>query len=34
MSAPQSDAFKKAVIESKQITSKPSVDDLLRMYGM
>lgn len=33
MSAPQSDAFKKAVSDSKKLTSKPSNDDLLQLYG-
>jgi hypothetical protein len=33
MSAPQSDAFKKAVVDSKKLTSKPSNDDLLELYG-
>jgi diazepam-binding inhibitor (GABA receptor modulating acyl-CoA-binding protein) len=33
MSAPQSDAFKKAVTDSKKLTSKPSNDDLLQLYG-
>lgn len=33
MSAPQSDAFKKAVSDSKKLTSKPSNDDLLELYG-
>jgi diazepam-binding inhibitor (GABA receptor modulating acyl-CoA-binding protein) len=33
MSAPQSPAFKKAVVDSKKLTSKPSNDDLLQLYG-
>lgn len=33
MSAPQSDAFKKAVVDSKKLTSKPSNEDLLEIYG-
>lgn len=33
MSAPQSEAFKKAVVDSKKLTSKPSNDDLLALYG-
>jgi len=33
MSAPQSEAFKKAVADSKKLTSKPSNDDLLQLYG-
>jgi diazepam-binding inhibitor (GABA receptor modulating acyl-CoA-binding protein) len=33
MSAPQSDAFKKAVDDSKKLTSKPSNDELLELYG-
>lgn len=33
MSAPQSEAFKKAVEDSKKLTSKPSNDDLLELYG-
>ncbi|POR36296.1 Acyl-CoA-binding protein 1 [Tolypocladium paradoxum] len=32
MSAPQSEAFKKAVADSKKLTSKPSSDDLLALY--
>ncbi|KAI9171134.1 Acyl-CoA-binding protein [Paramyrothecium foliicola] len=32
MSAPQSDAFKKAVVDSKKLTSKPSNEDLLDLY--
>lgn len=34
MSAPQSDAFKKAVVDSKKLTSKPSNDDLLEIYAL
>jgi hypothetical protein len=34
MSAPQSAAFKKAVEDSKKLTSKPSNDQLLDLYGM
>ncbi|KAL2266965.1 hypothetical protein VTJ83DRAFT_4242 [Remersonia thermophila] len=34
MSAPQSDAFKQAVIDSKKLTSKPSNEDLLEIYGL
>jgi len=33
MATPQSDAFKKAVVDSKKLTSKPSNDDLLEIYG-
>lgn len=33
MSVPQSEAFKKAVQDSKKLTSKPSNDDLLQLYG-
>ncbi|KYK59348.1 acyl CoA binding protein [Drechmeria coniospora] len=34
MSPPtQSEAFKKAVVDSKKLTSKPSSDDLLALYG-
>jgi hypothetical protein len=33
MSAPQSEAFKQAVIDSKKLTSKPSNEDLLELYG-
>jgi acyl-CoA-binding protein len=29
----QSEAFKKAVVDSKKLTSKPSNEDLLEMYG-
>ncbi|ODA77681.1 hypothetical protein RJ55_06283 [Drechmeria coniospora] len=35
MSPPtQSEAFKKAVVDSKKLTSKPSSDDLLALYGL
>ena len=34
MSAPQSEAFKTAVADSKKLTSKPSNDDLLELYGV
>ncbi|KAK0645652.1 acyl-CoA-binding protein [Cercophora newfieldiana] len=34
MSAPQSDAFKKAVVDSKKLTSKPSNEDLLEIYAL
>lgn len=33
MSTPQSEAFKQAVIDSKKLTSKPSNEDLLELYG-
>lgn len=34
MSAPaQSEAFKKAVVDSKKLTSKPTNEDLLELYG-
>lgn len=29
----QSEAFKQAVIDSKKLTSKPSNDELLELYG-
>lgn len=29
----QSEAFQKAVVDSKKLTSKPSNDDLLEIYG-
>ena len=29
----QSEAFEKAVADSKKLTSKPSNDDLLELYG-
>ncbi|TPX18923.1 uncharacterized protein E0L32_011401 [Thyridium curvatum] len=32
--AAQSDAFKQAVIDSKKLTSKPSNEDLLEIYGL
>ncbi|KAH7328259.1 acyl CoA binding protein [Stachybotrys elegans] len=34
MSAPQSDAFKQAVIDSKKLTSKPGNDELLELYAL
>ncbi|KAL2691777.1 hypothetical protein Neosp_002168 [[Neocosmospora] mangrovei] len=33
MAAPQSDAFKKAIEDSKKLTSKPGPDELLQLYG-
>lgn len=33
MSAPKSAAFERAVADSKKLTSKPSNDDLLELYG-
>ncbi len=33
MAPPQSEAFKKAVEDSKKLTSKPGNDDLLQLYG-
>lgn len=33
MSVTQSEAFKKAVVDSKKLTSKPSNEDLLDLYG-
>jgi diazepam-binding inhibitor (GABA receptor modulating acyl-CoA-binding protein) len=33
MSAPQSEAFKKAVEDSKKLTSKPGPTELLELYG-
>lgn len=33
MPAPQSDAFKKAIVDSKKLVSKPSNDELLELYG-
>jgi hypothetical protein len=33
MSAPQSDAFKQAVVDSKKLTAKPTNDELLELYG-
>ncbi|GAB1316678.1 hypothetical protein MFIFM68171_06888 [Madurella fahalii] len=32
--AAQSEAFRKAVIDSKKLTSKPSNDDLLEIYAL
>lgn len=29
----QSEAFQKAVVDSKKLTSKPSNEDLLEIYG-
>ncbi|KAK0637108.1 acyl-CoA-binding protein [Bombardia bombarda] len=34
MSAPQSEAFKTAVVDSKKLTEKPTNDDLLEIYGL
>ncbi|TLS30138.1 hypothetical protein PpBr36_03017 [Pyricularia pennisetigena] len=34
MSAPQSDAFKKAVVDSKKLLKKPSNEELLELYGL
>ncbi|KAK1836940.1 acyl CoA binding protein [Podospora conica] len=34
MSAPQTDAFKKAVVDSQKLTSKPGNDDLLELYAL
>jgi diazepam-binding inhibitor (GABA receptor modulating acyl-CoA-binding protein) len=34
MSAPTSEAFQKAVVDSKKLTSKPGNDDLLELYGL
>ncbi|KAK1728916.1 hypothetical protein CaCOL14_008613 [Colletotrichum acutatum] len=34
MSAPQSEAFKQAVSDSKKLTSKPGNDELLELYGL
>lgn len=34
MSAPQTEAFKQAVIDSKKLTAKPSNDELLELYGV
>ncbi|KAK3390194.1 putative fatty acid binding protein [Podospora didyma] len=34
MSVPQSDAFKKAAVDSKKLTSKPSNEDLLEIYAL
>jgi diazepam-binding inhibitor (GABA receptor modulating acyl-CoA-binding protein) len=33
MSPPQTEAFKKAVEDSKKLTSKPGNDELLELYG-
>lgn len=33
MSTPQSEAFQKAVVDSKKLTSKPTNEDLLEIYG-
>ncbi|PTB70683.1 hypothetical protein BBK36DRAFT_1134023 [Trichoderma citrinoviride] len=34
MSAPESPEFSKALVEVKQLTKKPSNDDLLRLYAL
>ncbi|KAM0431902.1 hypothetical protein ACHAPT_005155 [Fusarium lateritium] len=34
MAAPQSDAFKKAIEDSKKLTSKPGPDELLDLYAL
>ncbi|KAK5660495.1 hypothetical protein OQA88_13043 [Cercophora sp. LCS_1] len=34
MAPAQSDAFKKAVVDSKKLTSKPGNEDLLAIYGL
>ncbi|RTE73984.1 hypothetical protein BHE90_011577 [Fusarium euwallaceae] len=34
MAAPQSDAFKKAIEDSKKLTSKPGPDELLSLYAL
>ncbi|KAK1752095.1 putative fatty acid binding protein [Echria macrotheca] len=34
MAPAQSEAFKKAVLDSKKLTSKPSNDDLLAIYAL
>ncbi|KAK4192734.1 acyl binding protein [Podospora australis] len=34
MAATQSDAFKKAVVDSKKLTSKPTNDELLEIYAL
>ncbi|KAK3353618.1 acyl-CoA-binding protein [Lasiosphaeria hispida] len=34
MSAPQSEAYKKAVVDSKKLTTKPGNDDLLAIYAL
>jgi diazepam-binding inhibitor (GABA receptor modulating acyl-CoA-binding protein) len=33
MAPAQSEAFQKAVVDSKKLTSKPSNEDLLEIYG-
>ncbi|KAL2024550.1 hypothetical protein VTK56DRAFT_7593 [Thermocarpiscus australiensis] len=34
MSAPQSEAFQKAIVDSKKLTRKPIDDDLLEIYAL
>ncbi|KAK1767963.1 acyl CoA binding protein [Phialemonium atrogriseum] len=34
MSPPQSDAFKKAIADSKKLTAKPSNEQLLQLYAL
>ncbi|KAK4109561.1 putative fatty acid binding protein [Canariomyces notabilis] len=34
MAPAQSEAFQKAVVDSKKLTSKPSNEDLLEIYGL
>ncbi|CAM1511532.1 Fc.00g090450.m01.CDS01 [Cosmosporella sp. VM-42] len=34
MSASQTEAFKKAVVDSKKLTSKPGNEDLLELYAL
>ncbi|KAK4130177.1 acyl-CoA-binding protein [Trichocladium antarcticum] len=34
MAAAQTEAFQKAVVDSKKLTSKPSNDDLLEIYAL
>ncbi|WYZ46357.1 hypothetical protein EsH8_IX_000582 [Colletotrichum jinshuiense] len=34
MSAPQSEAFKAAVVDSKKLTAKPNNDELLELYAL
>lgn len=34
MSVPQSEAFQKAIVDSKKLTSKPSNEDLLELYAL
>ncbi|KAK0714852.1 acyl-CoA-binding protein [Lasiosphaeris hirsuta] len=34
MSSPQSEAFKRAVVDSKKLTSKPGNEDLLAIYAL